>query len=129
MPGLGVTRSTLFPPDSLSDMASAKVLTINEGNFDTAVIKSAQPILVDFWAPWCGPCKMIAPLLDELAEEYDGRVFVGKVNVDDSQALAVQYGVTAVPMLLIFKGGQVVDQIRGLRSKRDLKESFERVIA
>ena len=108
-------------------MASEKVLTLTEENFEASVIKSAQPILVDFWAPWCGPCKMISPLLDELAEEYSGRVLVGKVNVDDAQGLAVQYGVTAVPMLLMFKGGQVVDQIRGLRSKRDLKVSFDRV--
>jgi thioredoxin 1 len=108
-------------------MASDKVLTITETNFGDTVLKSAQPILVDFWAPWCGPCKMIAPILDELAEEYHGRVLVGKLNVDDHQSLAVQFGVSGIPMLLFFKGGQVVDQIRGLRSKKDLKETFDRV--
>lgn len=110
-------------------MASEKVLTVTESNFDSAVIKSPKPILVDFWAPWCGPCKMLSPLLDELAAEYDGRVTIAKVNIDDAQSLAVQFGVTGIPMLLMFKGGEVVDQMRGLRSKRDLKESFDRALA
>ncbi len=109
-------------------MASDKVLTVTEGNFADSVLKSSVPILVDFWAPWCGPCKMIAPILDELAEEYSGRFTVSKVNVDDNQGLSVQFGVSAIPTLLIFKNGQVIDQIRGLRSKRDLKESFERAL-
>lgn len=109
-------------------MASDKVLTVTEGNFADSVLKSTQPILVDFWAPWCGPCKMISPILDELAEEYAGRFTVSKVNVDDNQGLSVKFGVSAIPTLLIFKNGQVIDQIRGLRSKRDLKESFERAL-
>lgn len=109
-------------------MASDKVINVSEGNFDAAVLKSPVPILVDFWAPWCGPCKMISPILDELAEEYAGRLTVSKVNVDENQGLSVQFGVSAIPTLLIFKNGQVIDQIRGLRSKRDLKESFDRAI-
>lgn len=109
-------------------MASDKVLTVTEGNFAESVLKSPHPILVDFWAPWCGPCKMISPILDELAEEYAGRFTVSKVNVDDNQGLSVKFGVSAIPTLLIFKNGQVIDQIRGLRSKRDLKESFERAL-
>ena len=84
---------------------------------------------MDFWAEWCGPCKMIAPILDELAGEYDGRVKIGKVNIDDHQALAAQYNVRAIPTLLIFKQGQVAEQIVGLRSKRDLAASFDRVAA
>jgi thioredoxin 1 len=82
---------------------------------------------VDFWAEWCGPCKIIAPILDELADEYDRKVKIGKVNIDQHQNLAVQYGITAIPSLLFFKDGDVVEQVRGLRSKRDLKESFDRV--
>jgi len=86
-------------------------------------------MLVDFWAEWCGPCKMIAPVLDELAEEYQGRVRIGKVNIDEHQHLAVQYQVTAIPTLIFFKGGEVVQQIRGAKSKKELKASLDRVAA
>ena len=102
-------------------------IEINEANFETEVLQSTQPVLVDFWAEWCGPCKMIAPVLDELAGEYDGRIKIGKVNIDEDQALASQYGVRAIPTLLIFKDGQVAEQIVGMRSKRDLKTSLDKV--
>ena len=108
-------------------MASANIVTLNDNNFGTEVLSSATPVLVDFWAEWCGPCKMLAPLIDELATEYDGRVKIGKVNIDDHQDLASQYGVRAIPTMLIFKNGEVADQIVGLRSKRDLKGSLDRV--
>ena len=110
-------------------MASPKILTLTQQNFVADVIQSPTPVLVDFWAEWCGPCKMIAPILDELADEYDGRVKIGKVNIDDQQTLAAEYGVRAIPTLLLFAKGQVADQIVGLRSKRDLKASFDRVAA
>ena len=110
-------------------MASPKILTLTQQNFAADVIQSPTPVLVDFWAEWCGPCKMIAPILDELADEYDGRVKIGKVNIDDQQTLAAEYGVRAIPTLLLFAKGQVADQIVGLRSKRDLKASFDRVAA
>src|SRR4030095_12529883 len=110
-------------------MASPNIIALTEENFSTQVIQSQKPVLVDFWAEWCGPCKMIAPILDELAQEYDGRLVVGKVNVDQEQALAAQYGVQGIPTLLVFKGGQVVEQVVGLRSKRDLKTRLDQIAA
>ena len=109
-------------------MTAANIVTLNQANFKEQVLSSATPVLVDFWAEWCGPCKMIAPLLDELAGEYDGRLRIGKVNIDEDQNLATEYGVRAIPTLLVFKDGQVVEQIVGMRSKRDLKSSLDKVI-
>jgi thioredoxin 1 len=110
-------------------MASANLLTLTEANFDEEVLRSPVPVLVDFWAEWCGPCKMIAPILDELATEYDGRVKIGKVNIDNEHALASKHGIRAIPTLLLFKNGEVADQIVGLKSKRDLKANLDRVMA
>jgi thioredoxin 1 len=108
-------------------MASSNIITLTKDNFEKQVLKSDTPILVDFWAEWCGPCKFIAPILDELADEYAGRVNVGKVDVEEQQNLATEYGVRAIPTLLLFQNGQVAEQIVGLRSKRDLKASFDKV--
>ena len=110
-------------------MASPAIVTLSGENFETEVLKSATPVLVDFWAEWCGPCKMIAPVLDELADEYSGKIKIGKVNVDECQALAAEYGVRSIPTLLFFKQGQVAEQIVGARGKRDLKASIDRVLA
>ncbi len=110
-------------------MASPSIVTLTQENFSQLVLQSPAPVLVDFWAEWCGPCKMIAPLLDELADEYDGKVKIGKVNIDEQQNLAAEYGVRAIPTLLVFHNGQVTDQIVGARSKRDLKASLDRVAA
>ncbi len=110
-------------------MASPLIVTLTQGNFSEQVLQSPSPVLVDFWAEWCGPCKMIAPLLDELADEYAGKVKIGKVNVDENQELAAKYNVTAIPTLLLVKNGQVVEQTRGAKSKRDLKASLDRVAA
>src|SRR5258705_2678340 len=110
-------------------MAAPNIVSLTQENFDQEVLKSVTPVLVDFWAQWCNPCRALTPILDELAEEYDGRVRIGKVNIDEQQNLATQYGVRAIPTLLLFHQGQVADQIVGLRSKRDLKASFDKVAA
>jgi thioredoxin 1 len=110
-------------------MASPLIVTLTQESFAQQVLQSPVPVLVDFWAEWCGPCKMIAPLLDELADEYDGKVKIGKVNIDEQQSLASEYGIRAIPTLLLFSKGQVADQIVGARSKRDFKTSLDRVAA
>jgi thioredoxin 1 len=110
-------------------MASPLIVTLTQDNFEAEALKSSTPVLVDFWAEWCGPCKMIAPLLDELANEYDGKVKIGKVNIDEHQSLAAEYGIRAIPTLLLFNKGQVADHIVGARSKRDFKNSLDRVAA
>jgi len=110
-------------------MASPLIVALTQENFAQQVLQSPVPVLVDFWAEWCGPCKMIAPLLDELADEYDGKVKIGKVNIDEQQSLAAEYGVRAIPTLLLFNQGQVADQMVGARSKRDFKNSLDRVAA
>ncbi len=108
-------------------MSAPNVVTLTLENFDKEVLQSATPVLVDFWAEWCGPCKMLSPILDELAGEYDGRVKIAKVNIDEHQELATRYGIQSIPTLLLFAQGQVTDQIVGLRSKKDLKSRFDRV--
>jgi len=108
-------------------MGSPSILALTQETFAKEVIQSPTPVLVDFWAEWCGPCKMISPILDELADEYEGRVKIVKVNIDEQQGIAAEYGIRAIPTLLLFDKGQVADQIVGLRSKRDLKASFDRV--
>ena len=110
-------------------MASPLIVTLTQDNFETEALKSSTPVLVDFWAEWCGPCKMIAPVLDELATEFQGKVKIGKVNIDEYQGLAAKYQVTAIPTLLIIKNGEVIEQKRGSRSKRELKESLQNAIA
>ena len=110
-------------------MSAPNILTLSDANFDQEVLKSTTPVVVDFWAEWCGPCKMIAPMLDELAGEYAGKVKIGKVNTDQSQQLAVQYRINSIPTLLFFKAGQVVDQVIGLKSKKELKVKFDSVAA
>jgi len=100
-------------------------ITLNESNFDREVNNSDKPVLVDFWAEWCGPCKLIAPLIEEIAREKAGFVKVGKVNVDENQNLSFKFNIRAIPTLLIFKNGQVRDQVTGMTSKKDLVGRIE----
>lgn len=101
-------------------MAGANVKTFTAGNWNQEVLGSGTPVLVDFWAPWCNPCRMVAPIVEELADEYLGKIVIGKVNVDEQGSVASQYGVMSIPTLGIFKGGQMVDKIVGFRGKADL---------
>jgi len=101
-------------------MASEKVMAFTDTNFDREVLQSDVPVLVDFWATWCAPCKAIAPLVDAVADEYTGRIKVGKVNVDENPATPGKYGVRGIPTLILFKGGAVIDQIVGAVPKSQL---------
>jgi thioredoxin 1 len=110
-------------------MAGENIVTITEQNFAQEVTSSTVPVMLDFWAEWCGPCKMIAPSLGELATEYEGRVKIGKVNVDENQSLAVKFHISGIPAVFMMKGGEVIDQLVGARSKRDFKAMIDRAIA
>ena len=110
-------------------MAAANIVTLSTANFDAEVLKSPVPVLVDFWAEWCGPCKMIGPVLDELAGEYAGKIKIGKVNIDEQNALAAQFRIQSIPTLLVFKNGQVIEQMVGAKSKPALRASLDNAAA
>jgi thioredoxin 1 len=109
-------------------MASDKLHTFEDNTFETEVLKSPVPVLVDFWAPWCTPCRMIAPSVEALAQEYSGQVKVGKLNIDTAQMVAQRYRVMSIPTLLIFKNGQPVDQIIGAVGKDQIAAMIERAL-
>jgi len=104
------------------------LIEFTDDNFDTEVLKSNLPVLVDFWAEWCGPCKMIAPIVEEIAGDYAGKVKVGKVNVDFNNQVAMQYGIRGIPALLVLKGGSVANQIVGAVPKNNITQILDEVI-
>ncbi len=107
-------------------MASDAILEVTDQNFDQEVLKSDQPVIIDFWAAWCGPCKALAPVVDEIAKQYQGKVKVGKMDVDKNQATPMRYGVRGIPTLLVFKGGQVREQIVGFVPKETIEKALDK---
>ncbi len=103
-------------------------LQLTDAAFDKDVLKAPQPVLVDFWAPWCGPCRMLGPIVEELSKEYAGKVVVGKLNTDDNPNVAAKYNISAIPTMLFFKGGQLVDQMVGVHSKSDIKAKLDSLL-
>ena len=106
-----------------------KPAEVSDANFESEVLKSDVPVLVDFWAPWCGPCRMVAPIVEELADEYNGKVKFVKLNTDDNVATASKYGIRSIPTLLVFKGGDAVEQVIGFRPKSELKRTLDKALS
>jgi thioredoxin 1 len=104
-------------------------IQLTDDSFDKEVVQSADPVLVDFWAPWCGPCRMLAPVIEELAKEYTGKVKVAKINTDDHPNAASRFKISAIPTLLFFKGGKVAEQLVGVHSKAEIKKTLDSLVA
>tara|TARA_B100000989_G_scaffold262293_1_gene213725 strand:+ start:1280 stop:1597 length:318 start_codon:yes stop_codon:yes gene_type:complete len=103
-------------------------LEITDSNFEETVLKSDKPVMVDFWAAWCGPCRMVGPIIDELSEEYEGKAIIGKVDIDSNQQYAAQFGVRNIPTVLVFKDGELVDRKVGVSSKNDYAQAIDKLI-
>ena len=103
-------------------------LQITDSNFEETVLKSDKPVMVDFWAAWCGPCRMVGPIIDELSEEYAGKAIIGKIDIDSNQQYAAQFGVRNIPTVLVFKDGELVDRKVGVSSKNDYAEAIDKLI-
>lgn len=104
------------------------LVEITDANFEEQVANSETPVLVDFWAEWCGPCRMLAPTIEELASEYAGKVIVGKLNTDENRDVAVKFGISAIPTLILFKGGEVAQKLVGMSPKKDIKAAMDAVL-
>jgi thioredoxin 1 len=109
-------------------MAAENVQTFTDSNFDQSVLQSGQPVLVDFWAEWCGPCKRLGPTIEQLASEYAGKVTIGKLNVDDNPNTAIKFQIRGIPAVLLFKGGEIVESVIGLAPKDDFKKAIDKHI-
>ncbi|MBL8815766.1 MAG: thioredoxin [Planctomyces sp.] len=107
---------------------AGNLLEFNDANFDQAVLKASGPVLVDFWAPWCGPCRHLLPTIEELANEYAGRVAIGKVNTDDNSKTAINYGITSIPTVMLFKNGELVDKVVGVPSKQHFVNMLDKAL-
>ena len=103
-------------------------LEITDSNFEETVLKSDKPVMVDFWAAWCGPCRMVGPIIDELSKEFEGKAIIGKVDIDSNQQYAAQYGVRNIPTVLVFKDGELVDRKVGVSSKNDYAQAIDKLI-
>jgi len=120
--------AALRPTIDRRKQMAGKAINVGEQEFDSAVLQAGKPALVDFWAVWCGPCRIVGPIVEELAEEYDGRAVVAKVNVDENRELAMRYGIQAIPTLLFFKDGEVVDRIVGAADRRAIAAKLDALL-
>lgn len=110
-------------------MASEAIIEVSDSNFESEVVKSDVPVLVDFWAPWCGPCRAIAPIVEEISSSYEGKIKVGKMNVDENQATTMKFGIRSIPTIIMFKDGEIVDQIIGAVPKGEIERVVEKSLA
>lgn len=110
-------------------MASDAIIELSDSTFETEVVKSDLPVLVDFWAPWCGPCRAIAPLVEEISSSYEGKIKVGRMNVDENQSTTMKFGIRSIPTIIMFKGGEAVDQIIGAVPKGEIERVVEKSLA